>query len=290
MPHFKVSDDSHSHPKAIMAGDAAWGMWNRAGCWSMAYGTDGFVPEWWVKQQPQGAAKARALIGAQLWSRGQYEGGRPEYQGQKGYTFHEWRQDTYGKVEADREKWRRKKADQRSSPRPMSPGDNGGDKTGDTPGDSRESPGYIPNTQYPKNSGYVPGSATDPNANAAPDDAPPEPPGAAAISATPGADLVRQVIPDTLPNATRTALRLQANALLKAGSQRADVLDALRDWLTKTGVGPGVLPSLVADVVKRRTGYGEHIAASSAPRQSTADLRVAQAQALKTTSNRLELA
>lgn len=260
MPHFKVSDDSHSHPKAIMAGDAAWGMWNRAGCWSMAYGTDGFVPEWWVKQQPQGTVKAKALIGAQLWRRGEYEGDRPEYQGQKGYTFHEWRQDSYEKVEADRAKWRDKKANQRGSVPRVSPGDKRGDNTGDTRGDSRESPGYIPNTQYPKNSGE-PKSVSPDSTEREPRSAP----------VAPAANrLVGEVIPDTLPSATRTALRIQASALIKAGSEPDDVREALRDWLAKTGIGPGLLPSLVADVVKRRnghTGTSEHAKAPPAARK-----------------------
>lgn len=241
MPHFKVSDDSHSHPKAIMAGDAAWGMWNRAGCWSMAYGTDGFVPDWWVKQQPQGAAKAKALIGAQLWIRGEYEGGRPEYQGQRGYTFHEWRQDTYEKVEADRAKWRDKKASQRGSVPRVSPGDKRGDNTRDTRGDSRESPGYIPNTQYPKNSGE-PKSASPDSTEHEPRSAP----------VTPLANrLVSQIIPAEHPPATLTELRLQTSALLKAGQPEALVAQALELWTTKA-LHAKTLPSLVSELINGR--------------------------------------
>lgn len=158
MPLFKVSDESHSHPKVVMAGDAAWGMWNRAGCFSTHYGMDGFVPGWWVKQQPQGAAKAKRLVAAELWHPGEYEGNRPEYRGQKGYNFHEWRQDLYDKVEADREKARRKKAGQRGASPPVSPGDTTGDSQGDSPGESARSPGYVPITPYPipeEHSGYV---------------------------------------------------------------------------------------------------------------------------------------
>ncbi len=241
MPHFKVSDDSHSHPKAIMAGDAAWGMWNRAGCWSMAYGTDGFVPEWWVKQQPQGATKAKALIGAQLWRRGEYEGDRPEYQGQKGYTFHEWRQDTYEKVEADRAKWRDKKATQRGSVSRVSPGDNRGDNTRDTRGDSRESPGYIPNTQYPKNSGE-PKSASPDSTASEPRSAP----------VTPAANrLVSEHIPARHPASVKTELRLQASALLKDGQPEALVAEALHLWTTKN-LHPKTLPSLVSELINGR--------------------------------------
>ncbi|MDO3363985.1 hypothetical protein [Mycobacteroides abscessus] len=276
MPHFKVSDDSHSHPKAIMAGDAAWGMWNRAGCWSMAYGTDGFVPEWWVKQQPQGTVKAKALIGAQLWRRGEYEGDRPEYQGQKGYTFHEWRQDSYEKVEADRAKWRDKKANQRGSVPRVSPGDKRGDNTGDTRGDSRESPGYIPNTQYPKNSGE-PKSVSPDSTEREPRSAP----------VTPLANrLVSQIIPSEHPPATLTELRLQTSALLKAGQPEALVAQALELWTTKA-LHPKTLPSLVSELIN---GRSSPVPGAVRPVQSTSDQRVAQVQALKnSTTNRLEL-
>ncbi|WP_100522329.1 hypothetical protein [Mycobacteroides abscessus] len=260
MPHFKVSDDSHSHPKAIMAGDAAWGMWNRAGCWSMAYGTDGFVPEWWVKQQPQGTVKAKALIGAQLWRRGEYEGDRPEYQGQKGYTFHEWRQDSYEKVEADRAKWRDKKANQRGSVPRVSPRDKRGDNTGDTRGDSRESPGYIPNTQYPKNSGE-PKSVSPDSTEREPRSAP----------VTPLANrLVSQIIPSEHPPATLTELRLQTSALLKAGQPEALVAQALELWTTKA-LHPKTLPSLVSELINGRNqpnrNTSEHAQAPPAARK-----------------------
>lgn len=241
MPHFKVSDDSHSHPKVIMAGDAAWGMWNRAGCWSTGYGTDGFIPDWWVKQQPQGVAKAKRLVAAQLWHRGEYEGDRPEYQGIKGYNFHEWRQDSYEKVEADRKKWRDKKTQQRATSPPMSPGDNTRDTPGDSQGDSRESPGYIPNT-LKRSSGYVPEAARESNARDA-------------AAATSGAELVKRAVPPDVPAPTRTALRLAASELVNTGTSPEVVSEALRDWVTKTGVGPGILASLAADIIKRRNGH-----------------------------------
>lgn len=93
-----------------------------------------------------------------------------------------------------------------------------------------------------KNSGDVIESATEPYG--------------AGISATPGADLVRAIIPNSLPSAVRTGLRIQTNALLKQGHSRADLTAALQLWLTKTGVGPRLLPSLLADVMKTRGGHG----------------------------------
>lgn len=131
MPHFRVDDALHGHPKAQRAGDDAIGMWVRAGSFCMAYLTDGFVPDWWVKQQPKGVAKAKRLIAAGLWH------GGAERDGEKGYQFHEFtgpgRQDSRAQIEADREKWRKKKAAQRAA----SPGESQGDKSEVSQGDRR---------------------------------------------------------------------------------------------------------------------------------------------------------
>lgn len=225
MPHFRVDDGLHNHPKARKAGLEAMGLWGVCGSYCTGYGTDGFVPEWYVKTWPKGAALAKRLVEARLWH-------PAEHDGEKGWQFHEFvgpgRNDSRAQVEADREKWRQKKARQRGASPAMSPAM--------SPGDSRESPTYTqPNPT--ENSGYVPESATDSN-------------GRDAIAATPGADLVRRVIPRDHPGAIQTGLRMQASALIKAGTPPETVEAALQLWLTKSGVGPGVLPSLVSDVIK----------------------------------------
>lgn len=230
MPHFRVDDALDGHPKTQRAGDEALGMWVRAGSWCMRYLTDGFVPDWWVKQQPKGTAKARKLVEVGLWHAG------AEQDGEKGYRFHEFtgpgRQDSRETIEAEREKWRTKKRAKRRE----SPGDSRVDSPqvspGDTPGESR-----FPTQPNPEeNSGQLPESATDSNASS--------------VSATPGADLVRSIVPNSLPAATRTELRLQANALLKQGHSQADVGASLQLWMEKTGVAPRLLPNLLADVMK----------------------------------------
>lgn len=107
MPHFRVDDGLDSHPKAERAGDDALGMWVRAGSWCMRYLTDGFIPEWWVKKQPNGTRKARKLVASGLWIDGQQQ------DGEKGYKFHEFvgpgRQDSREKIESDREMARKRK-------------------------------------------------------------------------------------------------------------------------------------------------------------------------------------
>lgn len=148
MPHFRVDDALHSHPKAQRAGDEAMGMWARAGSFCMAYLTNGFVPDWWVKQQSKGPQKARRLVAAGLWH------GGAEQDGERGYMFHEFvgpgRQDSREQIEADRQKWRKKKQRQRevshevsTDPSPIvSPAMSPGDTSGESPGESW----VLPNT------------------------------------------------------------------------------------------------------------------------------------------------
>lgn len=106
MPWFKVDDTLAFHGKVVAAGNAAMGLWVRAGAWSMQQLTDGFVPTHIARQLGR-AAEARRLVDAGLWT---------EKDG--GYLFHEWtqRQPSRAKVHADREanaerlrKWREAK-------------------------------------------------------------------------------------------------------------------------------------------------------------------------------------
>lgn len=89
-----------------------------------------------------------------------------------------------------------------------------------------------------KNSGYVHESATDSN-------------GRGSVAATPGAELVNELIPRSHPDAVRTMLRIRATELLRS-HPRADVAAALELWLTKPSLGPNALPSLVSEVIKSR--------------------------------------
>lgn len=73
------------------------------------------------------------------------------------------------------------------------------------------------------------------------------------IAATPGADLVRELIPNTIPASERTMLRIKASALLREGSSREDVTDGLRLYLAKPHLGAGALPALVSEAIRSRT-------------------------------------
>lgn len=78
MPWFKVDDGFHCHPKAMRAGNAALGLWTRAGSWAAHQLTDGFIPIEIVRTYGT-VGQANALVQAGLWVKA--EGG---------YRFHEW--------------------------------------------------------------------------------------------------------------------------------------------------------------------------------------------------------
>jgi hypothetical protein len=106
MPWFKVDDTLSLHAKTVEAGNAAMGLWVRAGSWSMQQLTDGFIPGH-IARQLGTRTEARRLVAAGLWD-----------EKDDGYVFHEWdqRQPSRTKVMADREananrvkNWRQKK-------------------------------------------------------------------------------------------------------------------------------------------------------------------------------------
>lgn len=93
MTWFKVDDGFAFHPKAIEAGNAALGLWVRAGAWCGANLTDGALPRHMIGTLGAQARDARRLVQVGLW----VETGT-------GYRFHEWglMQPTKADVEAER--------------------------------------------------------------------------------------------------------------------------------------------------------------------------------------------
>lgn len=78
MPWFRVDDTLAFHSKTLAAGNAAMGLWVRAGAWSMQQLTDGHVPANVAKQLGT-KAEARRLCDSGLWD-----------ECADGYRFHEW--------------------------------------------------------------------------------------------------------------------------------------------------------------------------------------------------------
>lgn len=97
----------------------------------------------------------------------------------------------------------------------------------------------------------------------------PRPPAATGPTAVDAFRLVRRVLGLGYPAATCTALAYHAADLLKQYDEPT-VQAGLEDWRGRTGIGPGVLPSLVADLIKRRNGH-----ARAANRRPNADDTIA---------------
>jgi hypothetical protein len=104
---FKVDDGFAFHPKAIMAGNSALGLWVRAGAWCGANLTDGALPRHMIGTFGAQARDAKKLVSVGLW-----------VEIEDGYQFHEWNlmQPTKADVEAERaanrarqKEWRDKK-------------------------------------------------------------------------------------------------------------------------------------------------------------------------------------
>jgi hypothetical protein len=81
MAWFKVDDHFAFHPKVIAAGNGAIGLWVRAGAWSAAQMTDGFVPSAMIPALGASEADAEALASQGLWT-----------PCEAGWNFHDWEQ------------------------------------------------------------------------------------------------------------------------------------------------------------------------------------------------------
>lgn len=78
MPWFRVDDDAAFHSKIVAAGNAAVGLWARAGSYSSRELTDGFIPAHMIASLGT-PAQAKKLVQVRLWDK--VDGG---------YQFHQW--------------------------------------------------------------------------------------------------------------------------------------------------------------------------------------------------------
>lgn len=98
---FKVDDNLALHPKVIAAGNAAMGLWVRAGAYCAQQLTDGFVPDHIVTALGGTRNQVRKLVEVGLWSKAK-----------GGYLFHDWAsyQPTKADVIAERERNKERQA------------------------------------------------------------------------------------------------------------------------------------------------------------------------------------
>lgn len=92
MPWFRVDDGFAFHPKAIASGNAAVGLWVRAGSWSSQQLTDGHVPTEIARTLGR-PAEIQRLVTSGLWMKTG-----------DGWDFHEWplHNPTRAEVQANR--------------------------------------------------------------------------------------------------------------------------------------------------------------------------------------------
>lgn len=108
MPWFKVDDGLAFHAKTLLAGNAAMGLWVRAGAWSSQNLTSGHIPTH-VARQLGSKREADRLVSSRLWDTAD-----------DGYQFHQWgernplRDDVIEQRRKNAQKlaeWRRKKGE-----------------------------------------------------------------------------------------------------------------------------------------------------------------------------------
>lgn len=66
MPWFKLDDSFHQHPKVVVAGNAAVGLWIRCATYSAQYLTDGYIPNHIVHSYGK-AREVGSLVDVHLW-------------------------------------------------------------------------------------------------------------------------------------------------------------------------------------------------------------------------------
>lgn len=197
--------------------------------------TRGFVPKSVLKTFGIRAVSRRVsdLINAGIWVETDTDptgGNIPGYQFKAWQNWNQSADDLLERRKHDRERQRRAREKRAQQTETMSR-DNSRDVTPPEESREEESTKYVPTAASVGNARDLPGRPVAVN----------------------GWRLVRDRIPDTHPQPTRTALANEAAALLHAGTPTEDVEAALDLWNTKPGRGARLLPHLVSDVIRART-------------------------------------
>lgn len=273
MPWFYV-DDAFADSKPVMRLDdrlrnEAVGLWVRCGVWSAKEETDGHVPIDVVRQFGGTTRIVRALVSdADLWDAENVENWRKNRE----ILFKNWekwqktRAENVARRKADAARqstYRRSKKgrgfvagitdtstdpemSQRDTTSPVTLGANDDSKYVSRRESQRPDPDPDPSSTY---------VGTESSLNVGPtrdsDRGLTEPVNVSASR------LVATLVPDKIPAAVRTALRIQASQLLNRDGLDTDtVAEALRRWLNKPGAGVRLLDHLAADIVRERARPG----------------------------------
>ncbi|MCW3041534.1 MAG: hypothetical protein JWM31_3439 [Solirubrobacterales bacterium] len=245
MTWFRVDDDLAFHRKTVRAGNAAMGLWVRAGAWCSQQLSDGVVPADIARTLGK-PSEIKALVTAELW----------EIDGDS-YRFHDYftRNPSRAEVEQRREAeakkkadWRAKREAQRAGQGTLSTGDTTGDNTGDSPSPSpRESTGVSdgvsrssrPDPTRPSTSNEVLTTPTKP---------------LRAVAEIDNAGQVMGLWLESLtrrpPSAVVGQIAKQVKTLLADKFTPQEIIDGLNAWQAK-GLHPSTLPSVVNETINK---------------------------------------
>jgi hypothetical protein len=243
----------------VTAQVACAGLWQLAGTWSSDNISDGFVPREQVEQWDPRLQLAARLVDAGLWH-------ETTVDDEDGYRFHDWHDYNPSAAEVDEKRAKRAAAGRR-----------GGVKSGESRRSKTEA-NASPTVQANANPVPTPIGTTHPD-KAAPEpntrereqpepDREPIPTGPAITgpTAVSAKHLVQRHIGPEFPAAVRTALAIEIGQLITQYPEPL-LVQALNTWKTRTGIGPRILPNLVADLVKEQTNglaYGVRSSGSGA--------------------------
>ena len=276
MPWFYV-DDGFSDSKPVLNMPdrhrlAACGLWVLAGSWSAKEELDGFVPDSKLRQ-----LGVRPTILAALTEEGPMSAPLCE-RTSRGIQFNSWQK--WQKTREELNEKRREDAERQRAWREANPNVK----------PARKSKGRNVTTSDNDDSSHCDSPVTDDvtnnvteaqtevlsqcdlaRAGARPDPTRPDPLNTYSpneeSSLNVGADerglseavspsasrLVSALIPDTIPGAIRTGLRIRLSELInRDGLSSDDAAETLRRWLARPGAGVGLLPSLASDVIRER--------------------------------------
>lgn len=250
MVWFWVDDNLAWHRKTVAAGNAAMGLWTRAGSWCAQQLSDGFLPHE-VARSLGSQKQIDALILVGLWVK--VDGG---------YQFWQWdeRNPTRAQVEEARERKRkaghlggrasgrsrreaRASAGAEADTPPHAPADASARAPAGAEADRTRLLKEVPNTP-PLPTQLLPPSA---GANPAPRPAAPD---AAQTETTAGALVADWLdhVPKRPPESVIAQTGKHLKALLAEGIDPADIRQGLAAWATR-GLHPSTLPSVVNEVM-----------------------------------------
>lgn len=253
MPWFKVDDTLAMHPKVVGAGNAAMGLWVRAGSWSAQQLTEGRVPRAMLPVLGGRARDAAALVDTGLW-----------VTTDDGWAFHQWdeRQPSREKVESERAAAAQRQRDARERAKSRREAEqNARASQRDSRRDSQRDGGVShgpPDPTRPDPTKYMP--------PAGPADADAPPP---ATTQTLIAEWIDHC-GNRPPNDVVGQVSKRVAKMLDEGIPYADIRRGLAAWQAK-GLHPSALPSVVHETRTPRTRTAT----------STTDQRVADALALR---------